>query len=127
MNGNSHPELVIWADVMYNDDVYQEAYVSEMMVRKQIYLPRRQNQMLKRLAKQRGVSEAEIIRQALEREAEMTAPLSRDSRKALDAMTQFARSLRERPELMKGTPYQFIREEIYTEREDRWEVAAEGS
>lgn len=101
--------------------------MSEMMVRKQVYLPRRQNQMLKRLAKQRGVSEAEIIRQALEREAEMTAPLSRDSRKALDAMIQFARSLRERPELMQGAPYQFIREEIYTEREHRWEVPAKGS
>ena len=40
--------------------------MSDMMVRKQIYLPRRQNQLLKRLAKQRGVSEAEVIRQALD-------------------------------------------------------------
>jgi hypothetical protein len=38
----------------------------ERMVRKQIYLPRRQNLTLKRLAKQPGISEAEVIRQALE-------------------------------------------------------------
>lgn len=36
------------------------------MVRKQIYLPKRQETLLKRLAKLRGMSEAEIIRSALE-------------------------------------------------------------
>ena len=40
--------------------------MSEPMVWKQIYLPRRHNLTLKRLAKQRGISEAEVIRQALE-------------------------------------------------------------
>ncbi len=35
------------------------------MIRKQIYLPRRQHLLLKRLARARGVSEAEVIRQAL--------------------------------------------------------------
>ena len=42
--------------------------MSETMVRKQIYITKRQDALLKRLAKQRGVSEAEVIRQALERE-----------------------------------------------------------
>ncbi len=95
--------------------------MSEMMVRKQIYLPRKQNLLLKRLAKQRGVSEAEIVRQALEREAEVAAPVMRDSKKALDEIIAFARSLRERPELMEGEPYKFNREEIYAERESRWD------
>jgi len=95
--------------------------MSEMMVRKQIYLPRKRNLLLKRLAKQRGVSEAEIIRRALEREAEVAAPVVRDSKKALDEIIAFARSLRDRPELMEGEPYKFNREEIYAERESRWD------
>ena len=36
------------------------------MLRKQIYIPKRQQVQLKRLAKARGVSEAEVIRQAIE-------------------------------------------------------------
>ena len=39
------------------------------MLRKQIYIEKRQQTLLKGLAKKRGVSEAEIIRQAIEREA----------------------------------------------------------
>ncbi len=42
--------------------------MGDKMVRKQIYLTRQQNLLLKRLAKESGVSESEIIRQALERE-----------------------------------------------------------
>ena len=44
--------------------------MSEFMMRKQIYLPRRQNIMLKRLAIERGVSEAEVMRQELYQERE---------------------------------------------------------
>lgn len=39
------------------------------MIRKQIYLDQRHDDLLKRLAKARQASEAEIIRQALDREA----------------------------------------------------------
>ena len=94
--------------------------MGDTMVRKQVYLPRRQNQLIKRLAKQRGVSEAEVIRQAWEREAEMSAPVVRDSKKALDEIITFARSLRERPELMQGEPVRWNRQELYEERESRW-------
>lgn len=38
------------------------------MVRKQIYIQKRQEALLKRLSQARGLSEAEIIRQAIERE-----------------------------------------------------------
>ena len=72
--------------------------MSERMVRKQIYLPRRQNLTLKRLAKQRGISEAE----------------------ALDKIFAYAESLRKRPEFMRGKPYKFNRDELYEERESRW-------
>lgn len=36
------------------------------MVRKQLYLHERHNALLKRLARARGVSEAEVVRQAIE-------------------------------------------------------------
>jgi hypothetical protein len=94
--------------------------MSEHMVRKQIYLPRRQNLTLKRLAKQRGISEAEVIRQALEREAEVSVSAVKGSRQALTNILAYARSLRKRPELLRGKPYQFNREELYAEREKRW-------
>jgi hypothetical protein len=42
--------------------------MGEKMIRKQFYLTQQQNLLLKRLAKERGVSESEVIRQALERE-----------------------------------------------------------
>jgi hypothetical protein len=92
----------------------------ESMVRKQIYLPKWQNQALKRLAKQRGVSEAEIIRQALEREAEMTTPQARESQKAMEAIFAFVEARRKHPEAMKGQPVKFNRAELYEERESRW-------
>jgi hypothetical protein len=40
----------------------------QQMIRKQIYIERRQEARLKRLAKKRGVSEAEVIRRALDQE-----------------------------------------------------------
>ena len=92
----------------------------ERMVRKQIYLHRRQNQTLKRLAKQRGTSEAEVIRQALEREAALSVPSVHDSHKALEKIFAYVESLRKRPEFMQGKPYTFNRDELYEERESRW-------
>jgi hypothetical protein len=94
--------------------------MSEMMVRKQIYLRKKQNLLLKKLAKQRGVSEAEIFRQMLEREEQMPAPVIRDSKKALEEIITFARSLRNRPEMMQGKPLKWNRQELYEERENRW-------
>lgn len=45
------------------------------MVRKQLYLKKEQDALLKYLAKQRGISEAEVVREALERLAnESKAP-----------------------------------------------------
>jgi hypothetical protein len=94
--------------------------MSEMMVRKQINLRKKQNLLLKKLARQRGVSEAEIVRQMLEREEKMTIPVMRDSKKALDEIITFARSLRKRPELTQGEALKWNRQELYEERENRW-------
>ena len=94
--------------------------MSEHMVRKQIYLHHRQNLTLKRLAKQRGVSEAEIIRQALEHETLLSVSAVKDSTEVLNKIITYARSLRNRPELLRGKPYRFDREELYAERMKRW-------
>lgn len=94
--------------------------MSEMMIRKQIYLPKRQNLLLKRLAKERGVSEAEVIRQALEREAQGGVPFIRDSKKALEEIFAIADGLSNRPELKLGKPVRWRRAELYEERENRW-------
>lgn len=94
--------------------------MSEIMVRKQIYLPRRQNLLLKRLASERGVSEAEVIRQALDREAQSITPLTRDSKKALEEIFAISEALSARPELAQGKPVRWKREELYGERENRW-------
>lgn len=94
--------------------------MSEPMIRKQIYLPHQHNLILKRLAKQRGIGEAEVIRQALEREAALTVPAVHDSRKVLEKIFAYVESLRKRPRFMQGKSYSFNRDELYEERESRW-------
>jgi hypothetical protein len=54
--------------------------MGEKMVRKQIYLTRQQNLQLKRLAKESGVSESEVMRQALEREFRRTGLIKKKPR-----------------------------------------------
>ncbi len=93
--------------------------MSTDMVRKQIYILRRQQSLLKRLARQRGTSEAEVIRQAIDREASIELfPSTGDSQTAFDELVQAALARRQLP--MDGEPYQFNRQEIYEEREKRW-------
>ena len=90
------------------------------MVRKQVYIHKRQQALLKRLSSLRGMSESEIIRNAIDREVENrnnTHPLG-NSHNALQESIAFALSLRERP--ITGEPFRWNREEIYEERENRW-------
>lgn len=93
--------------------------MSTHMVRKQIYIHKRQETLLKRLSQVRGVSEAEIIRQALERETSgaPAQPASGDR----DAWLELVAFLDARQASATGhKPYRWNREEIYTEREGRW-------
>ena len=92
--------------------------MSEMMVRKQIYLPRKQNLLLKRLAKQRGVSEAEVIRQALEQQTTGPSTLPVRDNSAWQAVMKFVKT-RQALEVT-GQPARWKREELYAERENRW-------
>jgi hypothetical protein len=89
------------------------------MIRKQIYLPRRQNAALRRLAKARGVSEAEVIRQALSQESAERSTHVRDSATAWAAILKFVatrKTARTGEERSRG----WTREELYEERENRW-------
>jgi hypothetical protein len=89
------------------------------MVRKQIYIHKRQDALLKRLAQARGLSEAEIIRQAIERETAgaPVQPLAAD-RSAWQELIAFVEA--RQAAAMGRQPYQWNREEIYAERENRW-------
>lgn len=89
------------------------------MIRKQIYLPKQLDDTLKRLSKKRGVSEAEIIRQALEHESNAGVQQYRDHQSAVNAILKFSD---ERLALAEtAQPYIWNRDEIYQEREDRWD------
>ncbi len=88
------------------------------MVRKQIYITRRHNALLKRLARLRKISEAEVIRQALEREERQPIPDSPSEPGAWEKIVQDAQARRLLG--ISGRPYLWNRDEIYSERESRW-------
>ena len=88
------------------------------MVRKQVYIEKRQELLLKRLARRRGVSEAEIIRQAIDQQAQSAAsqPMPPDAQ-ALAAVFQFALERRRAGE--GGKAYHWRRDDAYEERDRR--------
>lgn len=89
------------------------------MVRKQIYIQKRQDALLKRLSQARGLSEAEIIRQAIEREAAGTsAQPARTDRSAWQELVAFLERRQGTAAGLKS--YHWDREDIYAERESRW-------
>jgi len=91
------------------------------MVRKQFYIHKRQHILLKRLSQARGVSEAEIVRQAIEREVtgESSLPPLPD-RAAWDEIQAFVEA-RKALGSEGDEPYQWKREDAYTERESRFQ------
>ena len=94
------------------------------MVRKQFYIHRRQQVLLKRLSRARGVSEAEIVRQAIERETTGSSLLPTPPDRA--AWEEIVRFLEARKALTPGTegsePYRWNREDAYQERERRFQT-----
>ena len=90
------------------------------MVRKQIYISRRQQALLKRLSQQRGLSEAEIIRQAIDREASHVSPrIELSSQQAWDQAYQFMLSMSSRATQFHK-PYEWNRDELYEGRLGRY-------
>ena len=93
--------------------------MATQMVRKQIYIQKRQDILLKRLSQARGLSEAEIIRQAIERE--VSGIPAQPALSILSGMDNFTRlALSKRAQASGREPYRWNREEIYAERENRW-------
>lgn len=90
------------------------------MVRKQFYIHKRHQLLLKKLARAKGVSEAEIIRQAIEHEAagserQPIAP-NRSAWEEILATVEARKSLDAR-----AIRYQWDRQDAYQERDRRFE------
>ena len=92
------------------------------MIRKQVYIAKRQEQLLKRLARARGVSEAEIIREAIDRQAAgMGSHSAAPDPEALEKVVQFA--LARRRHGSSGQSRKFNREELYEDRLSRLDLS----
>lgn len=94
-------------------------YMMYNMIRKQLYISQRQDLALKRRARSLGVSEAELVRQALDRslELEISTPPDPGRRKALVTLLDNSRSLARRHRFEGAKP---LREDLYESREARW-------
>lgn len=89
------------------------------MVRKQFYIHKRQHILLRRLSQARGVSEAEIIRQAIEREATgVSSQAAPPDRAAWEEIVDFVEARKATG--ADGKPYRWNREDAYEERESRF-------
>ncbi len=93
------------------------------MIRRQVYISKRQQAKLKRLAREKGISEAEFIRQAIERLLSSgrlsSAASTRLDPAAWKAARQFMLTLRAQgPQL--NQPRQWKREDAYEERLSRY-------
>ena len=88
------------------------------MVRKQVYLRKKQVQILRKRAEASGVSESELIRSAIDDLLYGANLSARPDPSALKLIEAFIETLRkEKPE---GQPIQFNRDEIYAERLGRY-------
>jgi hypothetical protein len=92
------------------------------MLRKQIYISCRQQALLKRLAKERGTSESDIIRQAIDQEAGKVIPSPNEAtrRRAWEQASEFMLSIRAQG-LVEDQLRQWKREQLYEERLSRYE------
>ena len=89
------------------------------MVRKQLYITEQQDRALKRQAKVRGISEAKLVRQALDEMLRETLGAGVQRREALDRLLDNTRRLAEQHRL--PATYRFDRDALYAEREARWQ------
>ena len=96
--------------------MYIRGKMGETMTRKQLYLPKRLNQFLKRAARQRGISESEIIRQALERDESSASYPIREGAIGWNKILSFVKE-RQAEYGSQGKPVQWNRQELYEEPE----------
>jgi hypothetical protein len=88
------------------------------MVRKQVYIEERQEAALKRLAAERGVAEAEIVREAIDRAERGPHPARRPDPRAWDEFEAFLRKLRRRPVVARAAR-RWTRDDLYADRTER--------
>lgn len=89
------------------------------MIRKQISITRKQQLLLRRLTKLRGLSESEVIGLAIEHEAAGSyAQGINPNTSSLDELIEFA--LSRRVTGSRGAPLNWSREDAYSERLDRY-------
>jgi hypothetical protein len=90
------------------------------MIRKQIYIEGRQQLLLKRLAQADGVSEAELIRQAIDNRVCMGTRSMQPDPEAWEKAHQFMLELHARGPI-HNQPRSWTREELYEERLSRYD------
>ena len=89
------------------------------MVRKQIYITKAQDETLKRVAAERGQTQAEVVRGCLEG---LTTKEEAQDTKRLEAGRAFIEFARQRAEQFKDVPQaprDWTRDELYEERLDK--------
>ena len=84
------------------------------MIRKQIYIQKRQELLLKRMAKARGVSEAEIIREAIDQQ--IGGNVTRAQHPDPEAFQKAYQHMLARRSLAGAEPYEWRRDDAYEER-----------
>jgi hypothetical protein len=93
------------------------------MVRKQFYIHKRHQLLLRKLARAKGVSEAEIVRQAIEREAagsdRQTLAHDRSAWEEILSAVDARKALE-----TEGIAYEWNRQDAYQKREGRYENLA---
>jgi hypothetical protein len=89
------------------------------MIRKQFYIHKRHQLLLRKLAQAKGVSEAEIIRQAIEHEAagseRQTLVPDRSAWEEILAAVEARKALG-----TETAPYDWDRQDAYQQREERF-------
>ena len=90
------------------------------MIRKQIYIQKSQEDRLKKVAEARGVSEAEIIRRALDVELKRVGYRLAYDDQAMKRLLQAMRDMDKKPPVPQKKR-DWTREELYEERMKRYD------
>ncbi len=88
------------------------------MIRKQIYIPKRQQAVLKRIARARGISESELIRQAIDQQTLDNLQATVSDHDAWEKALQFMLALRAQGPV-NDQPRQWKREDAYEDHLSR--------
>ena len=93
---------------------------NQPLIRKQLYIRSDQDRALKQAARERGLSEAELVRQAIDEVIlqRATSPSLTPHQQALEELIQTNIDFSRRSTTTEL--YSFNRDDFYREREERW-------